>query len=99
MIVGWGGRSGAGDLNYQKSASTTRTIGAHVGEVIENLITAGGASQENFHLVGHSLGSHVSGHAGRWITTTHARTLGRITGKPGHSAALLVSPDTRPHYW
>ena len=55
ILVGWGGPQGAGDLNYQKSASTTRTIGAHVGEVVQNLIENGNGDPDRFHILGHRL--------------------------------------------
>nr|AKV16248.1 putative pancreatic lipase-related protein [Pectinaria gouldii] len=65
VIVGWGGPLGSQDLNYGISAATTRTVGAQTGEVLIAM-QAAGLSPNNAHLTGHSLGSHVVGHAGRW---------------------------------
>ena len=73
MIVDWQG--GADIVNYLQAASNTRTTGAYTAQVVNNLVSNGGAATSRVWCVGHSLGSHVCGHLG--MTTF----IGRITGK------------------
>ncbi len=70
--MGWG--NAANILNYPKSASTTRTLGAEVALIIENLVTNGGANYDLVWCVGHSLGAHLFAHAGM------IKQIARITG-------------------
>lgn len=60
IIVGWGG--GADDPDYLQSASNTRTVGAAIALVVNNLINN---TESDNYCVGHSLGSHVCGQAGQ----------------------------------
>lgn len=39
-----------------------------------------GAKIEDFHLIGHSLGSHISGYAGEHLKSSGYGKLGRISG-------------------
>ena len=73
ISVDWG--NGAG-FPYSQAAANTRLVGAEVAQVIQLLKDRKGVSVSNVHVIGHSLGAHVTGYAG-------ARTpgLGRITGK------------------
>ena len=73
IIVGW--EKGSGELFYPKSASNTRAIGVEVGFVMDNIKNNGGSAASRIQCVGHSLGSHACGHAGRWSA------IGRISGK------------------
>ena len=72
MIVGWG--NGAAQPLH-KSASNTRAVGAKLGMVMDNIKNNGGYAASRIYCVGHSLGAHLCGHAGRWTS------VGRITGK------------------
>jgi pimeloyl-ACP methyl ester carboxylesterase len=63
--------------NYIAAALNTRPTGAHIAELIDFLVTQTGAKMEDFHLIGHSLGGHVAGFAGKSI---NAGNVGRITG-------------------
>jgi pimeloyl-ACP methyl ester carboxylesterase len=67
----------AASPNYAAAAANTRVTGAHVGELIQFLVAQTGARLEDFHLIGHSLGAHTSGFAGKSITRGR---VGRITG-------------------
>ena len=67
----------AASPNYVAAVQNTRRAGAHIAELIEFLVAQGGASLADFHLIGHSLGAHVSGFAGKNIVTGR---VGRITG-------------------
>ena len=72
IIVQWD--LGSKNLNYAQSASNTRSVGAYIGHVARNLIQNGGSQRSRLYCVGHSLGSHVCGHAGA------TEKFGRITG-------------------
>ena len=72
IIVGW--FRGALELWYPQAASNTRVVGRQIGNVARNLVENGGAKASNVWCVGHSLGSHVCGHAGTSFK------IGRITG-------------------
>ncbi len=78
MIIGWGGDDGAENIQYGVSASTTRVIGADVGDAMLNLFNNDGAASRTY-CTGHSLGSHVCGAAGK-RTRDSSQTLSRITG-------------------
>ena len=67
----------AASPNYVAAALNTRLVGAHVAELIDFLVAQTGAKLEDFHLIGHSLGGHVSGFAGKSVTTGK---VARITG-------------------
>ena len=72
IVVDW---HGGGRRLYGQSAADTRVAGAVIAQLIEVLQKELGANPEQMHLLGHSLGSHVSGYAGERIPN-----LGRITG-------------------
>uniref|UniRef100_A0A1I8JH39 Lipase domain-containing protein n=1 Tax=Macrostomum lignano TaxID=282301 RepID=A0A1I8JH39_9PLAT len=64
---------------YTLATANTRVVGALVAQFIVWLESNFGANRENFHLIGHSLGAHVSGYAGERLSTG-SKKLGRITG-------------------
>jgi phosphatidic acid-selective phospholipase A1 len=47
-----------------------------VAKIIKGFLDKTGGTLENVHLLGHSLGAHISGNAGRYLNGS----LGRITG-------------------
>ena len=63
--------------NYLTAAENTRPTGEHIAELIDFLVAQTGAKLEDFHLIGHSLGAHVAGFAGKSI---RSGKVGRITG-------------------
>ena len=69
---------GADNINYLQAASNTRVVGALIAQFITQLHATAHAQYGDFHLIGHSLGSHISGYAGERIPG-----LGRITGING----------------
>ncbi|WAR22863.1 LIPR2-like protein, partial [Mya arenaria] len=73
FVVDW--EKGADNVNYAKSAANTRVVGALLAQFITVLHDTSGARYGDVHLIGHSLGSHISGYAGERI-----HGLGRITG-------------------
>jgi len=72
IVVGWEGSSQ--QIWYPQSASDTRTVGTEIGLVAANVIANGNSAKSRLYCVGHSLGSHVCGHAGQYTK------FGRITG-------------------
>ncbi|CAL4117705.1 unnamed protein product, partial [Meganyctiphanes norvegica] len=70
--VNWGG----GSLTiYGKATANTRVVGLEIGYLVNWMINYFSLDPAKVHLIGHSLGSHVSGYAGEQITG-----LGRISG-------------------
>ena len=62
--VDWGG----GSLPmYSQACANTRVVGLEIGYLVNWLITQYGVDAANVHLLGHSLGSHISGYAGEQI--------------------------------
>ena len=74
FAVNWA--KGADNINYAQAAANTRVVGALIAQFITSLHTTAHASYDTFHLIGHSLGSHISGYAGERI-----HKVGQITGK------------------
>ena len=66
---------GADNIDYNQAAANTRVVGALIARFITQLRTTAQAQYGDFHMIGHSLGSHISGYAGERIPG-----LGRITG-------------------
>ena len=58
----------------------TRVVGAQVKSLISKLINLEIIDVSNFHLVGHSLGAHVMGYAGKGFNQENEFKLPRITG-------------------
>jgi len=70
--VDWGG----GSLPmYSQAAANTRVVGLEIGYLVNWLASSYGVDVADVHLLGHSLGSHVSGYAGEQIPG-----MGRISG-------------------
>ncbi|XP_054167116.1 pancreatic triacylglycerol lipase-like [Oppia nitens] len=74
IIVDW--REAAKSKLYFNSAFNTQIVGALVAEFIRTLIGYFDVSPEDFHLIGHSLGAHVCGFAGKRFNETK---IGQIT--------------------
>jgi hypothetical protein len=76
VIIDWGG--GAQIINYNQAAMNTRSAGALTALVYQNLLRVGGSAAGRMWCAGHSLGSHLCGHAGMKMPAN--QKLGRITG-------------------
>ncbi|CAK7301304.1 Pancreatic triacylglycerol lipase [Vulpes lagopus] len=61
---------------YTQASQNVRIVGAEVAYFVEVLQSAFGYSPSDVHIIGHSLGSHAAGEAGRRLNGT----AGRITG-------------------
>ncbi|XP_048194133.1 pancreatic triacylglycerol lipase [Perognathus longimembris pacificus] len=73
ICVDWKGGSRAA---YSQASQNTRVVGAEIAYFVDVLKNQLGYSPSNVHVIGHSLGSHIAGEAGR--RTNGA--IGRITG-------------------
>ncbi|KAH3772676.1 inactive pancreatic lipase-related protein 1-like [Dreissena polymorpha] len=73
IAVDWS--PGAARVNYLMAAANTRVVGALIAQLLTQLHITAHAQYIDFHLIGHSLGAHISGYAGQRVPG-----LGRITG-------------------
>jgi len=76
VIVDW--RGCASNMNYNQAASDTRSVGRYTSAVIQRLLQVAGSMADRMWCVGHSLGSHVCGHAG--MSMPESQRIGRVTG-------------------
>ena len=72
ITVDW--RDGS-KLPYTQATANTQVVGAELARLMQSIIDKKKARIEHFHLIGHSLGAHVSGYAGKRING-----IGRISG-------------------
>lgn len=78
MIVGWGEGSAAPD--YPRAVSNTRVVAKQVQLLIQ-LMVKSGMDLKRIHLIGHSLGAHISGYVG----AEFKGRIGRISGEAERS--------------
>ncbi|XP_013191126.1 phospholipase A1 [Amyelois transitella] len=64
---------------YILSAYNVRLVGKRLANLLANLENFG-ASADDFHILGISLGAHIAGLAGKYFRQYKSRSLGRITG-------------------
>ncbi len=76
----WNSRCASIPLCYLEKASSTQIVGRVVGKFIEKLIKSHNADPKKFILIGHSLGAHIMGFAGKYIIETLEKAVGIITG-------------------
>lgn len=65
VVVDWG--AGAQTSNYISARNRVSAVGATVARMVNAIIGAGLTAANRVIIVGHSLGSHCAGHAGRLI--------------------------------
>ncbi|XP_064605905.1 pancreatic triacylglycerol lipase-like [Liolophura sinensis] len=80
VCVNW--QKGADSLYYGQSAANTRRVGEIVGDFIRQLKEVMGAPYNSHHLIGHSLGAHISGFAGASLNGQVARITGMDPAGP-----------------
>ncbi|XP_066203408.1 lipase member I [Saccopteryx leptura] len=73
LVVDW--NRGATTLIYNRAVKNTRKVAVSLSKSIQELLKHG-ASLDNFHFIGMSLGAHISGFVGKMFQGQ----LGRITG-------------------
>ncbi|XP_036059337.1 lipase member I [Onychomys torridus] len=88
IVVDW--NQGATTLIYNRAVKNTRIVAKYLSESIQNLLNHG-VSLDNFHLIGMSLGAHISGFVGKLFNGQLGRITGldpagpRFSGKPSDS--------------
>ncbi|KAJ3643482.1 hypothetical protein Zmor_026191 [Zophobas morio] len=89
IIMDWGDI--AGNVVYPIPMSASSSVGEYYSQFLNEIVDYG-VDPQNIHLVGHSLGAHVSGFAARVVKKGK---IGRITAldpaKPGFDNIQLVS--------
>ncbi|XP_016067602.1 PREDICTED: pancreatic lipase-related protein 2 [Miniopterus natalensis] len=86
ICVDW--RHGA-RTDYTQAVHNLRVVGAEIAFLIQGLSTEMGYSLENVHLIGHSLGAHTAGEAGRRL----GGRVGRITGLDPAEPCFQGTPE------
>ncbi|RNA45174.1 pancreatic triacylglycerol lipase-like [Brachionus plicatilis] len=71
IVVDWSKGNG---FPYTQATANTQIVGAEIARLINTMISSQGAKAADFHIIGHSLGSHIAGYAGERVNG-----LGRIT--------------------
>ncbi|KAF2368030.1 Lipase/vitellogenin [Trinorchestia longiramus] len=85
LAVSW--QSGSSSLSYYSVQSRVPQVGEEVGRVLQYLLDHAGLSSLLLHLIGHSLGAHVSGFAGKYLNGTLARITGLDPAGMGFNGA------------
>lgn len=81
VAVSWAKLAGS-LLHYSRAVSYTMAVGKEIAQLIDFLVTEGGADISSFHLTGHSLGAHVVSFASNYVTSGK---ISRISGEHGFS--------------
>lgn len=81
VAVSWATLAGS-LLHYSRAVSYTMAVGKEIAQLIDFLVTEGGADISSFHLTGHSLGAHVVSFASNYVTSGK---ISRISGEHGFS--------------
>lgn len=78
IVVDWHGGSSP---PYTQAVANIRLVGAMTAHLLAELARyTGRLKLDHVHLIGHSLGAHMSGYVGYTLQTAFNLTLGRITG-------------------
>ncbi|CAH2239519.1 pancreatic triacylglycerol lipase-like [Pararge aegeria] len=88
IVVDW---SGAASGVYTTSVRAVPDVGRHLANFITFLFRTSGGNWNNIHLIGHSLGAHIVGNAGRAAPSRPVRVTGMDPAGPqwgGNSNAL-----------
>ncbi|XP_034831715.1 pancreatic triacylglycerol lipase-like [Maniola hyperantus] len=88
IVLDWS-RAAAG--TYTLSVRAVPDVGRHLANFLQFLFSTAGGNWNNLHLVGHSLGAHVVGNAGRFAPARPVRVTGMDPAGPqwgGNSNAL-----------
>ncbi|KAH9523411.1 hypothetical protein Btru_039960 [Bulinus truncatus] len=78
VLVDW--QQGAKGPNYYQATANTRVVGSMIGRLIQDMHSFTQADFGHFHLIGHSLGAHIMGYAGKEVFRLTNQKVGRITG-------------------
>ena len=72
IVVDW---ARARSVEYASSVLAVPTVGKKVAGMIDYLATNHGMSLDSLHVIGHSLGAHVAGHAGKNVKSGRVHTI------------------------
>ncbi|KAI7685837.1 Pancreatic triacylglycerol lipase, partial [Sarcoptes scabiei] len=92
IICDW---SRANFFPYTVATANTRVVGPMIGIVIQQLCKFFNVTEDSFHIIGHSLGSHIAGYAGKFLNGK----LGEITGLDPAGPYYEGLKDTRARLW
>jgi len=67
IAINW--QAGSNTINYISARNRVNSVGPHVARLIDFLVTFGGLKLNDLILIGHSLGAHVVGIAGKNVRT------------------------------
>ncbi|CAH0717571.1 unnamed protein product, partial [Brenthis ino] len=80
---------------YLRSTTYVRFIGRRLGEMLAGLVYKG-QDPKHIHIIGHSLGAHISGFAGKTFENITGFRVGRISGlDPAGPCFSHIEPDCR----
>ncbi|KAK9746988.1 Lipase [Popillia japonica] len=65
---------------YALAVRRVQSVGYYVALLITDMSLNLGIPLSKFHIIGHSLGSHIAGYAGQYVQTFKGAKVGRITG-------------------
>lgn len=86
IVVDW---SKGAKFPYAKASINAMVVGAEIARLIDYLVNKTSTNVSMFHLIGHSLGSHVAGYAGQRVQQIMNLNISRITGlDPGLNSYL-----------
>ncbi|KAI8793125.1 inactive pancreatic lipase-related protein 1 [Biomphalaria glabrata] len=86
ILVNWSKGSKA---VYHQAVANIRVVGAQIAHLVNTMIESFRMNASDFHIIGHSLGSHTAGYAGERVAG-----LGRISGLDP-AGPLFENTDTR----
>lgn len=69
----------ASNIMYPMPAYLTTEVGSVIARLLENLVNLGAIDPSDIHVIGHSLGAHVSGACGAAFAPGGPK-IGRISG-------------------
>ncbi|XP_055599514.1 inactive pancreatic lipase-related protein 1-like [Uranotaenia lowii] len=87
ITVDWG--VGAGTINYLTARNRVASVGEIVARMVDTLVATTGVSYNSINLIGHSLGAHAAGNAGRMV----ASPLNTIIGLDAAGVSFSLSDN------
>ncbi|ODM96873.1 Lipase member H [Orchesella cincta] len=89
IVVDWGKLSGSGATIgnqletyavYLKVLENVGPVAQRTADFLNFLKTEKGIDYSQVHIIGHSLGAHIAGATGYWVTSKYSSIIGRATG-------------------
>jgi len=102
IVVDWGALSGSGitignpietAIAYTSVLQNVGPVGGRVADFCKFLHTQKGIGPDKIYLVGHSLGAHISGAAGRFYQERFGSRISRISGLDPAGPMFSLQPD------